>query len=87
MLIYLVNVFDLFVNFTTILIFIRVLLSWFNIKNRFAQVIFDLTEPVLLPIRNILPKSTLLDFSPIVAFLLLQGLQYLVHFLANVPFN
>ena len=37
-----------------------------------------LTEPVLGPIRRVLPDLGGLDFSPIVAFIGIQFLQYLV---------
>lgn len=82
---FLVNAFDMFANLMVILIFIRVIMSWFQVKNRFAEVIFELTEPVLVPVRKVLPKTVLLDFSPIVTFLLLQVLQYLIHFLTKIP--
>lgn len=39
------------------------------------QVIFRLTEPVLAPIRAILPQGGGLDFSPMVAMILLMILQ------------
>jgi YggT family protein len=39
------------------------------------QVIFRLTEPVLAPIRAILPQAGGLDFSPMVAMILLTVLQ------------
>jgi len=83
---FLVNASDIFIELTVILIFIRVLLSWFNTKNRLSDFILDLTEPVLWPIKKILPKGGMLDFSPIVAILLLQGLQYLIHYLAGASY-
>lgn len=86
MVIFLVNAFDIFSETMFILIFIRVILSWFLVKNRFSILIFELTEPVLYPIRKILLKMTFLDLSPIVAVLLLNGLQYLIHYLAKIPY-
>jgi len=60
-------------------IFIRVFLSWFPIPrdNAFSRILFQITEPVLAPIRAIIEKSaighnTMIDFSPIVAFLILS---------------
>jgi YggT family protein len=50
----------------------RVLMSWVpNIdrSNPLVQLIYDLTEPVLRPIREMLPPSSGMDFSPLVAFL------------------
>lgn len=83
---FLVNASDIFIELTFILIFIRVLMSWFNARNRFKDLVSDLTEPILFPIRKVLPKKTLLDFSPIVAILLLQALQYLIHYLVKIPY-
>lgn len=83
---FLVNAFDIFVQFVIILVVIRVLLSWFNIENGFKNLLFELTEPVIFPVRKILPQGSMLDFSPIVTILLLEGLQYLIHYLANIPY-
>ncbi|NWF69846.1 MAG: YggT family protein [Chloroflexi bacterium] len=60
-----------------LLILARVLLSWFpNIdsRNPIVQFIFDLTEPVLRPIREMLPQNMMFDFSPIIVFLIIQVL-------------
>lgn len=52
----------------------RVLMSWVNIDpySPVARIIFDLTEPVLAPVRNLLPPAAGLDFSPIIVMVLLQ---------------
>jgi YggT family protein len=55
----------------------RVLLSWFpNIdrNNRLIQLLYDITEPVLRPIRNLLPQGTTFDFSPLIVFLIIYVL-------------
>lgn len=80
---FLVNAFDIFVEITIILIFIRVILSWFNVNNNISNLINEVTDPILSPIKKIIPSKTVLDFSPLVAILLLQALQYLVHFLVK----
>lgn len=56
----------------------RVLLSWFpNIDpyNPIVRIIFDLTEPVLKPVRELLrqyvPNTGMMDFSPLVVFMLI----------------
>ena len=54
----------------------RVILSWFNIDESspfypIANVAHQITEPILAPIRRMLPKSGMFDFSPIVAFILI----------------
>ena len=64
----------MFVELYSFVILARVLMSWVNIDpySPLARVIFDLTEPVLAPVRNMLPPSAGLDFSPIIVMVLLQ---------------
>lgn len=68
------NFINLFVFIFNIILLARVLMSWVNPvpKGGFGALLVDLTEPVLWPIRKVLPKSQLIDFAPLVAFLLLQ---------------
>jgi YggT family protein len=58
----------------------RVLLSWVDPTGnmRISQILRDLTEPILVPIRNLLPNMAMFDFSPIIAMLLLQALRQLI---------
>ncbi len=53
-----------------IVLLARVLLSWVQIDphNPIVNLIHQLTEPLLEPIRRLLPQSGALDFSPMVAF-------------------
>ena len=68
-------------------LFIRFLASAFNIcllvriflpyltgfqGNRLYQFVFDITEPVLGPIRRVIPPVMGLDFSPMIAMLLVS---------------
>ena len=60
------------------LIIIRCVLSFFpDIKNDITDVITKATDPVLIPVRDLLMKNmnTGLDFSPIIVFVLLDFLQ------------
>lgn len=65
----------------TIAIFARAILSWFNMDPRspLIQILDAVTEPVLDPIRRIMPRLGMIDLSPLIAILLLQfvstGLQ------------
>ena len=59
----------------------RVLLSWFpnfDRSNPIVRVIYQLTEPVLKPIRNMLPQSGAMDFSPLIVFLIIFVLLQLI---------
>jgi YggT family protein len=60
----------------TFVVFVAVILSWFRLspENPVVKVTSALTEPVLAPIRKILPGAGGFDFSPMV---LLLGLQLL----------
>lgn len=47
----------------------RVLLSWFpNVdpNNPIVRFLYNATEPVLRPVRQALPQSGMIDFSPLV---------------------
>lgn len=56
-----------------IAIFIRIIFSWtgFDQNNPIYQVIFEVTEPVLGPLRSLLPRMGMLDLSPMVASFML----------------
>ena len=59
-----------------VLILARVLMSWLNprFEGPVARLLYQTTEPILAPIRRILPSTGMIDFSPIVAFLLIGRL-------------
>lgn len=61
-------------------VLLAVILSWFKLspENPLLRVVSALTEPVLAPIRRVVPSMGGLDFSPMVLFL---GLQLLRRFL------
>ncbi len=65
---------ELFIQLYSLVILARVLMSWVNIDpySPLARTIFNLTEPVLAPVRNLLPPTAGLDFSPIIVMVLLQ---------------
>ena len=70
--------FDLFFNFLWLLVLARVILSWVNVTpNPITDFIYQLTEPLLAPIRRLLPPSAGLDFSPLILMLILSALQTL----------
>ncbi len=59
----------------------RVLLSWFpnfDRSNPIIRFIFDITEPILKPVRNLLPQTGMVDFSPLVVFLIITVLMRLL---------
>lgn len=67
-----------FINIYTALLFVRILLSWFPNVNWFDppfSILSQLTDPYLNVFRNFIPPLGGLDFSPILAILLLQVVQ------------
>ena len=82
----LVRTLNAFFMVLEITLFVRIILSWFPIgkNNRFMQILFSVTEPVLAPIRNLVHRSPLggpgmvLDFSPLIAFMLLRILRSII---------
>lgn len=71
-----------------------IIMSWlkvFGIANprnpivaQIDQILYALTEPVLGPIRKILPRTGMLDLSPIIVFIAIFFLQNLIaNFLAG----
>ncbi len=58
----------------TIAIFLRVILSWFSSEptNILVNILYQVTEPILAPLRRIIPRVGMLDFSPMAAIILLQ---------------
>lgn len=55
----------------------RALLSWFDpsFKSAVGRIIYDVTEPVIGPIRRFVPSLGMFDLSPIIALVLIQLLS------------
>lgn len=64
----------------SIAIVIRVLLSWFNVSpyNPIVSFLDQVTEPILAPLRRVIPAIGMIDITPIVALLLLQVIEYIL---------
>ena len=77
---FLVNFINILFNVLTLAIFGRVLASWVDpfANSRITQILRDITEPILAPIRSLMPNTMMFDFSPIIATLLLQALGKLL---------
>jgi YGGT family. len=65
----------------------RVLLSWIPLPdNQFTRMLYQITDPILEPIRNLINKSPLgnnslfsmIDFSPLIAFALIGFLRNII---------
>ncbi len=67
---------QVFFGALTIAIFIRVILSWVQTRLPLGidEFVFAVTEPILGPIRRLLPAAAGMDLSPLVALIAIQYL-------------
>lgn len=77
------KILSLLINFYTILLVARIILSWVNPdpSNAIVRFIYQSTEPVLMRVRQLLPTSFFqfgFDFSPILVFILLTLIETIV---------
>ena len=58
----------------TLAIIFRAILSWFSPRptNILAVILYKVTEPLLSPLRRIIPRAGTFDFTPLAAIILLQ---------------
>jgi YggT family protein len=79
----LITFFDLLFTLLQFAIIARALLSWLPINryNNPVTVLLDqITEPILAPLRRYIPPlGGMMDITPIIALILLQVLQVIVH--------
>ena len=68
------------IDLYTLIVFGAVIISWVQLPptNTIAIVLHRLTEPVLGPIRRVLPPMGGLDFSPLVLLVALQFIRGLL---------
>ena len=64
-------------------IIIRTILSWFNIRrdNPIFVILNFITDPILDPLRRIIPTRDGLDLTPMIAILILWLIYWLLSFL------
>lgn len=76
----LLNFVALLVQVLTLAIVARALLSWFPLPphNLAMEILNQITEPLLAPLRRVVPRVGLLDITPLVAILILQAIPYIL---------
>lgn len=76
----LLQVINLAFTFYSFAIIARALLPWFNVSpyHPAMQFLIQITEPLLAPIRHSMPSLGGLDFSPMVALLILWFVEQLL---------
>ena len=68
----------------TIIILLRVIVSWYvSPTNALFRFLHRLTEPILAPLRRIIPRVGPLDLSPLVAVVLIWVIYYLFNYLLS----
>jgi YggT family protein len=69
----LVNFIQLLAMFLWIMLIVRVVMSWTNPRGggQLTAFVYQMTEPFLAPIRRLLPPSSGIDWSPLIAMLVL----------------
>jgi YggT family protein len=85
----LINTLSTFIQIYTVLLIIRVLLTWFPNVNWYNQPfagLSQITDPYLNMFRSIIPPLGGMDFSPILAFIVLNILGELLRNLTRLPF-
>ena len=81
--IYLFRFLELLCEVLTLLILVRVVISWVSPgqTNTLTNILFQVTEPILGPLRRIIPRVGVFDLSPMVAIILLQVIATLLAYL------
>jgi len=82
---YFVRVVVILCNVMAVAVVIRSLLSWFPVDPNNFLVVFlvTITEPILSPLRRIVPRLDMIDFTPLVAILLLMFISWLLQAYAH----
>jgi YggT family protein len=75
------GILDLLFWVLTLAVIARALLSWFDPMMRYtvSRYLVDLTEPIIGPIRRVVPPlGGMIDLSPLVALVLLQLIRRVI---------
>ena len=75
-------------TFYSLAIIIRALLPWFGVSayHPVMQFLLRITEPILAPLRRYIPPAGGLDFTPMVAMLVLWFVERLLQMLIRALF-
>lgn len=74
---YVVSILDIFINVLIFAIFARSLISWFPIDREgfVVQTLDALTEPILVPLRRVIPLIGMIDLTPMIAIFILLAIS------------
>lgn len=67
------------IDLYSLVVLAAVIMSWVHADRRhpLVQLVFNVTEPALAPIRRLMPPTAGLDFSPMILLVLLRLLRSL----------
>jgi YggT family protein len=70
----------LFIEMLTWAIIARSLLSWFPVdqSSPLFQLLYRVTDPIIDPIRKVMPQTNMIDLSPLAAIFLLIAMGQMV---------
>ncbi len=74
------NFIEILCQVLIVAIFLRAILSWFMVSssNIFVVILHQVTEPILAPLRRVIPRIGLIDITPMIAILILILIMQLV---------
>ena len=73
-----------FFSIIYILMFVRIALSWVRVNpyNKVVNTIYQITDPILEPFKRLIDRfwlnTGMIDFSPLIAYLVLQFVEKLI---------
>ena len=79
-----ISVINAIFSFFQIVLFARIILSWVRLDpyhpvwGPIQRFIFEMTEPLLAPIRRLMPQTGMFDFSVLILWFLLRIAQSIV---------
>ena len=77
----LLNLIDLVITIFIFLTVARALFSWVDpgMRTPVGKILRDVTEPIIAPIRAVVPSAGAIDFSPMIAIFVLVILQRMLN--------
>ena len=77
---YILQALSWIIQFLIIVIIVRAVVSWFPIgrDNAFVMILDRLSEPIIAPLRRVVPPLGMIDITPLVALILLQIVQAVI---------
>ncbi len=78
--VWLVGFVQYFCRILSYAVFARIIISWFSISrsNIFIVILDDVTEPILAPLRRIVPMLGVFDITPLIAIGILYAIPIII---------